>query len=60
MRRILVDNARRKHAERHGGKMERVTLEGIDLAAPMVDDQLLAIHETLIDSPRTTPPKRSW
>src|ERR1700759_4740884 len=47
MRRILVDNARRKHAERHGGKMERVTLEGIDLATPMDDEQLLAIHEAL-------------
>jgi RNA polymerase sigma factor (TIGR02999 family) len=47
MRRILVDNARRKHAERHGGKIERIALEGVDLAAPMDDDQLLAIHEAL-------------
>ena len=47
MRRILVDNARRKHAERHGGKIERIALEGIDIAAPMDDDQLLAIHDAL-------------
>src|SRR5437660_1058075 len=32
MRRILVDNARRKNAERHGGKSERITFEGLDLA----------------------------
>lgn len=47
MRRILVDNARRKNAERHGGKMERVTLEGLELGAAMDDEQLLAIHEAL-------------
>jgi RNA polymerase sigma factor (TIGR02999 family) len=47
MRRILVDNARRKNAERHGGKVERITFEGLDLAAAMDDDQLLAVHEAL-------------
>jgi RNA polymerase sigma factor (TIGR02999 family) len=47
MRRILVDNARRKHTERHGGKAERITLEGLELATPVDDDQLLAIHEAL-------------
>lgn len=47
MRRILVDNARRKGAERHGGKMERVALDGLDIPAAMDDDQLLAVHEAL-------------
>lgn len=47
MRRILVDNARRKNADRHGGKRERITFEGLELAAPMDDDQLLAVHEAL-------------
>jgi RNA polymerase sigma factor (TIGR02999 family) len=47
MRRILVDNARRKHTERHGGKIERVVLDGIELAAPVDDEQLLAVHEAL-------------
>jgi RNA polymerase sigma factor (TIGR02999 family) len=47
MRRILVDNARRKKAERHGGKIDHVTFEGLDLPAPMDDDQLLAVHEAL-------------
>jgi len=47
MRRILVDNARRKNAERHGGKAERISFEGLELAAAMDDDQLLAVHEAL-------------
>lgn len=47
MRRILVDNARRKHTERHGGKVERITLDGLELATPMDDDELLAVHEAL-------------
>jgi RNA polymerase sigma factor (TIGR02999 family) len=47
MRRILVDNARRKRATRHGGRLERVPLECLDPAAPADDDQLLALHEAL-------------
>lgn len=47
MRRILVDNARRKHARRHGGGQVRVDVEGTDIAAPASDEQLLAVHEAL-------------
>jgi len=47
MRRILIDRARRKHTERHGGSFHRVAFEGFDLAAPLVDDQLLAVNEAL-------------
>ena len=49
MRRILIDNARRKNAVRHGGDAERVNLEldSLELAAGMDDDQLLALHEAL-------------
>jgi RNA polymerase sigma factor (TIGR02999 family) len=32
MRRILVDNARRKQTEKHGGRLERQDLDGIDEA----------------------------
>jgi RNA polymerase sigma factor (TIGR02999 family) len=47
MRRILVDNARRKRAERHGGGRQRVDLP--ELAAPSTpnDDQLLAVNDAL-------------
>jgi RNA polymerase sigma factor (TIGR02999 family) len=47
MRRILIDRARRKLTQRHGGNMERVELDAHDLAAPAADDQLLAVHEVL-------------
>jgi RNA polymerase sigma factor (TIGR02999 family) len=47
MRRILIDNARRKKAQRHGGGLVRVDLDGLDLAAGIEDDQLLAVHEAL-------------
>ena len=47
MRRILIDRARRKHTVRHGGEYQRVDLEVLDLAAPAVDDKLLAVNEAL-------------
>jgi RNA polymerase sigma factor (TIGR02999 family) len=48
MRRILVDNARRKRCARHGGELERVDLAAIQVAAPVPDeDELLAVHEAL-------------
>jgi RNA polymerase sigma factor (TIGR02999 family) len=47
MRRILIDQARRKHARCHGGGQERVELQEVDLASPVADPQLLAIHEAL-------------
>jgi len=58
MRRILIDNARRKHAERHGGARQRVDILDIDLPAPAPDDQLLALNEALerfaaLDKPKT-------
>jgi DNA-directed RNA polymerase specialized sigma24 family protein len=47
MRRILIDRARRKLTVRHGGDFERIDLEGLDLAAPGADQELLAAHEVL-------------
>jgi RNA polymerase sigma factor (TIGR02999 family) len=47
MRRILVENARRKKRLKHGGQWERVDLEGLDIAAPLEDDELLAVDEAL-------------
>jgi RNA polymerase sigma factor (TIGR02999 family) len=47
MRRILIDRARRKLTLRHGGRLERVDLDGQDFAAPGPDDQLVAVHEVL-------------
>ena len=48
MRRILIDNARRKHALRHGGGQATAwTFQELEIAAPAADDQLLAINEAL-------------
>jgi RNA polymerase sigma factor (TIGR02999 family) len=46
MRRILVENARRKRAQRHGGDQQRVQVDDISLATPN-DDQVLAVDEAL-------------
>ena len=47
MRRILVENARRKHRYRHGGGLDRIDLDRIDLAADQASDELLALSEAL-------------
>lgn len=47
MRRILVDNARRKRRLRHGGELQRVELGTFDLECPVPDERLLALDEAL-------------
>ena len=47
MRRILIDHARRKSARKHGGGLERVDLEQIDMPTRAEDDTLLRVNETL-------------
>lgn len=46
MRRILVDNARRKRTQRHGGAHQRIDFEKIT-AVSSPDDQILAVSEAL-------------
>lgn len=47
MRRILVENARRKGRLKHGGGHDREELEEAEIAAPAVDDRLLDLDEAL-------------
>ncbi len=49
MRRILVDNARRKQAVRHGGGLQRTELktEELPIAGGAPEEELLAVHEAL-------------
>jgi RNA polymerase sigma factor (TIGR02999 family) len=47
MRRILVENARRKKRLKHGGNLERVDIGNLELAAPLPDDELLVLDEAL-------------
>jgi RNA polymerase sigma factor (TIGR02999 family) len=45
MRRILIDNARRKQAQKRGGDLQRQQLENV--AGPEPDDELIALDEAL-------------
>ena len=47
MRRILVDNARIKRAQRHGGGQQRVEMPEIACAVAQNEDQILAVNEAL-------------
>jgi RNA polymerase sigma factor (TIGR02999 family) len=47
MRRILIDNARRKQAEKHGGGKRRLNLGQADELAAASADDLLALDEAL-------------
>lgn len=47
MRRILVENARRKGRVKHGGGRQREEADVDALAAPQSDEELLALHEAL-------------
>lgn len=48
MRRILIENARRKKAIRHGGGVQKISLTAAQIQADMKDDELLALDEALI------------
>jgi RNA polymerase sigma factor (TIGR02999 family) len=47
MRRILIDAARRKRAEIHGGGRQRVDLEDAELISRASPDRLVALDESL-------------
>jgi RNA polymerase sigma factor (TIGR02999 family) len=47
MRRILVDNARRKRAVKNGGAMARHDAHLIPIEAGEADDTVLAVHESI-------------
>jgi hypothetical protein len=58
MRRILIENARRKHAARHGGNQRRVDLQEIEIASEVNDDELLSLNDALEYSRRRTKRRR--
>lgn len=47
MRRILIENARRKKADKRGGQRTRVSLDHVDAATIAPPDELLALDEAL-------------
>jgi RNA polymerase sigma factor (TIGR02999 family) len=47
MRRILVDRSRRRQSRKHGGQLERVELDAVELPGPGDDAVVLQIHDAL-------------
>ena len=47
MRRILIESARRKQRLKHGGHLERVDVERIDVELPMPEDDLVILDQAL-------------
>jgi RNA polymerase sigma factor (TIGR02999 family) len=57
MRRILIDNARRKRAQKHGGGQQRLNIADLDIAGEAKDDELIAVHEALDNYAKEDPQK---
>jgi RNA polymerase sigma factor (TIGR02999 family) len=57
MRRILVDQARRKQSRRAGGDRQRHDIDHVQVAAPEPSLDVIAIHEALIRFETTDPEK---
>jgi RNA polymerase sigma factor (TIGR02999 family) len=55
MRRILVENARRKHGAKHGGGMLRIDADLNRVAAPVRSADLLALDDALTRLARDSP-----
>lgn len=55
MRHILIDRARRKRTQRHGGGCERVDWEDLEVADVAADERLLALDEALAEFAREHP-----
>jgi RNA polymerase sigma factor (TIGR02999 family) len=47
MRRILVEKARRKRAQRHGGGLAKIDLDELEIASPAKEDELLELNDVL-------------
>jgi RNA polymerase sigma factor (TIGR02999 family) len=55
MRRILIDRAREKQAQKRGGDRTRIDIDAIDVAIQATPDQLLAIDDALAKLAREDP-----
>jgi RNA polymerase sigma factor (TIGR02999 family) len=55
MRRILVENARRKRRLRHGAGQERVPLDEVEVGAETPDERLLEVNDALDTLAREDP-----
>jgi RNA polymerase sigma factor (TIGR02999 family) len=55
MRRILIENARRKKSHKHGGHLHRLNLEDVALAEQLPSEELLALNEALVELAQEDP-----
>ncbi len=56
MRRILIENARRKGRPKHGGDRARIDLDAVEIAAPQISDDLLNLDDALTQLAAADPP----
>src|SRR5688572_26941085 len=57
MRRILIDRARKKARLKHGGALERINLDSVELAVDTEDETLLLLDEALVKFEAEEPEK---
>ncbi len=57
MRRILVEKARRRLRVRHGGGLERVNLDDVEIPGGVREEQLVAVDDALAELEREDPRK---
>ena len=55
MRRILIENARRKSALKHGGGQERLNIDDLELGASLPDEKVLMVNAALEQLEQTHP-----
>ena len=55
MRRILVENARRKRSSKHGGDRQKIALDSVDFVVERPPDDLIALDEALTELGETDP-----
>jgi len=56
MRRILVENARRKQSLKRGGDLERVDVEAFEIPSPTPPEEVLLVDEALQSLAQRDPP----
>ena len=57
MRHLLIERARRKLRERHGGGLQRVDVDEVEIAAPADEERLIQINIALDELARLEPEK---
>jgi len=55
MRRVLIDHARRKSRQKHGGDQQRIDIDDLDFSAVAPDENVLLINEALEELERAHP-----